>query len=250
MGYSVVFFGLKHEKTVLDHSQLKNLDMSQLKDGKKSQALKRALEEISEHIRNAKKRFGAEVLKKLKFESDGADIDDISPSPDAAPEEEPDESSNSSTEKTNRKRPLRNRDSNQPETKISKCHNDSLLFGIPISDLSERVDESCQTPKEFMPSSPDEKKTTRRLDDKEAEKIRTQERKKWEDYYQRQLEDQKKQFQNEIRKMKKKQWCAVCSKEARYFCCATAFYCTPECQRSHWTMGHSDVCKKRNNNSA
>ena len=53
---------------MLDHSQLKNLDMSQLKDGKKSQALKRALEEISEHIRNVKKRFGAEVLKKLKFE--------------------------------------------------------------------------------------------------------------------------------------------------------------------------------------
>ena len=68
-----------------------------------------------------------------------------------------------------------------------------------------------------MPSSPDEKKTTRRLDDKEAEKIRTQERKKWEDYYQRQLEDQKKQFQNEIRKMKKKQWCAVCSKEGNYY---------------------------------
>ena len=84
-------------------------------------------------------------------------------------------------------------------------------------DLSERVDESCQTPKEFMPSNPDEKKTTRRLDDKEAEKIRSQERKKWEDYYQRQLEDQKKQFQNEIRKMKKKQWCAVCSKEGNYY---------------------------------
>ena len=65
--------------------------------------------------------------------SDGADIDDISPSPDGAPDEEQDESSNSSTEKTSRKRPLRNRDSNQPETKVSKCHNDSLLFGIPIS---------------------------------------------------------------------------------------------------------------------
>ena len=66
--FVVVFFGLKHEKAVLDHSQLKNLDMSQIKDGKKSQALKRALDEISEHIRNVKKRFGAEVLKKLKFE--------------------------------------------------------------------------------------------------------------------------------------------------------------------------------------
>ena len=65
---SVVFFGLKHEKASLDYSQLKNLDMSQFKDGKKSAALKKALEEVSEHIRNVKKRFGTEVLKKLKFE--------------------------------------------------------------------------------------------------------------------------------------------------------------------------------------
>lgn len=63
-----MFFGLKHEKAFLDYSQLKNLDMSQFKDGKKSAALKKALEEVSEHIRNVKKRFGTEVLKKLKFE--------------------------------------------------------------------------------------------------------------------------------------------------------------------------------------
>merc|ERR1712008_340516 len=94
-------------------------------------------------------------------------------------------------------------------------------------------------------AEPEPSKKARRLDNADFEKIRREERKKSDDYYQKQLEDQKKQYQNEIRKTKKKQWCAVCSKEARYFCCSTGFYCTPECQRSHWTMGHSDVCKKR-----
>ena len=67
----VAFFGVKQsEKNSywLDHAHLKNLDLSQLKEGKKTQNLKRALEEISEHIRNVKKRFGSEVLRKLKFE--------------------------------------------------------------------------------------------------------------------------------------------------------------------------------------
>ena len=65
-----------------------------------------------------------------------------------------------------------------------------------------------------MPTAePEPSKKARRLDNADVEKIRREERKKSDDYYQKQLEDQKKQYQNEIRKTKKKQWCAVCSKE-------------------------------------
>ena len=131
-----------------------------MKEGKKTQHLKRALEEISEHIRNVKKRFGSEVLRKLKFErfnflkknifdifeSDGADIDDMYEEQQQQVEDEQqmDDSSNSSSEKNKminneqqRKRPLRNRDSNQlgvnGANETSKLHHDSALFGIPIS---------------------------------------------------------------------------------------------------------------------
>jgi len=114
----------------LDRTQIQNLDLSSIKD-KKSLVIKTAVAEVSEHIKNVKKRFGNEILKKLKFESDGMDIDDISP-----PRDEPDDqddSSNSSTEKLKgRKRPLRNRDSNI-EAKISKNQNDSKLFGVSLT---------------------------------------------------------------------------------------------------------------------
>ena len=63
------------------------------------------------------------------------------------------------------------------------------------------------------PAPPSEAKKARRLDAADVDKIRRDERKKWDEYYQKQLDDQKKQYQNEIRKTKKKQWCAVCSKE-------------------------------------
>ena len=82
--YEIMFFGNKHEKgktpilkntillqTVtsvwLDRTQIQNLDLSSIKD-KKSLVIKTAVAEVSEHIKNVKKRFGNEILKKLKFE--------------------------------------------------------------------------------------------------------------------------------------------------------------------------------------
>merc|ERR1712131_520147 len=60
------------------------------------------------------------------------------------------------------------------------------------------------------------------------------------------LEEERKEHQIEVKKLKKKQWCYLCLKEARYYCCTTYFYCTVECQRTHWSNGgHKDVCKKR-----
>ena len=51
----------------LDRTQIQNLDLSSIKD-KKSLVIKTAVAEVSEHIKNVKKRFGNEILKKLKFE--------------------------------------------------------------------------------------------------------------------------------------------------------------------------------------
>ena len=79
--YEVMFFGNKHEKGIyiciimfqenilvwLDRTQIQNLDLSSIKD-KKSLVIKTAVAEVSEHIKNVKKRFGNEILKKLKFE--------------------------------------------------------------------------------------------------------------------------------------------------------------------------------------
>ena len=71
--------------------------------------------------------------------------------------------------------------------------------------------QGVSTHKERMPSP--ESKKARRLDAAEVNKIRRDERNKWDDYYQKQLEDQEKHHQNELQKTKKKQWCAVCSEE-------------------------------------
>merc|ERR550519_2522334 len=94
--FEVMFFGLKHEKVWVDRNQIQNLDLSSIKD-KKSVAIKSAVTEVSKHIRNVKKRFGNDILRQLKFESDGIDIHEISPSREEP--EDQDDSSNSSTEK-------------------------------------------------------------------------------------------------------------------------------------------------------
>jgi hypothetical protein len=235
--YEVMFFGNKHEKVWLDRTQIQNLDLSSIKE-KKSLVIKTAVAEVSEHIKNVKKRFGNEILKKLKFESDGTDIDDISPTRDEPDDQ--DDSSNSSTEKQKgRKRPLRNRDSNI-ETKISKNQNDSKLFGVSLTDLSERRDESCQTDPNLQPVG---------LDDKQKKQIEKEAREAAKLEFNKILDEERKQHQIEVKKLKKKQWCAMCLKEARYFCCTTFFYCSVECQRNHWSHGgHNEVCKKRPGN--
>ena len=147
------------------------------------------------------------------------DIDDISP-----PRDEPDDqddSSNSSTEKIKgRKRPLRNRDSNI-EAKISKNQNDSKLFGVSLTgktiisinlyfqsslDLSERRDESCQTDPKLQPVG---------LDDKQKKQIEKDAREAAKLEFNKILEEERKQHQIEVKKLKKKQWCAMCLKEGK-----------------------------------
>ena len=150
------------------------------------------------------------------------DIDDISP-----PRDEPDDqddSSNSSTEKIKgRKRPLRNRDSNI-EAKISKNQNDSKLFGVSLTgkiiislnlyfqsslDLSERRDESCQTDPKLQPVG---------LDDKQKKQIEKDAREAAKLEFNKILEEERKQHQIEVKKLKKKQWCAMCLKEGKENC--------------------------------
>ena len=79
-----------------------------------------------------------------------------------------------------------------------------------ILDISERVDESCQTPKEFF--QPIENKQ-KKIDQAELEKVKREVTKRTEDEWKAKLEQEQKRHQIELRKTKKKQWCAVCAKE-------------------------------------
>ena len=131
-----------------------------------------------------------------------------------------------------------------------------------FQDLSERRDESCQTDAKLQPIG---------LDDKQKKQIEKEAREAAKQEFNKILEEERKQHQIEVKKLKKKQWCAMCLKEgkpikvtycvynlqvvvlsdikliieARYFCCTTFFYCSVECQRNHWSHGgHNEVCKK------
>ena len=125
-----------------------------------------------------------------------------------------------------------------------------------FEDLSERRDESCQTDPKLQPVG---------LDDKQKKQIEKEAREAAKQEFNKMLEEERKQHQIEVKKLKKKQWCAMCLKEgmeiiiykssfcltlnwlfkARYFCCTTFFYCSVECQRNHWSHGgHNEVCKK------
>ena len=135
--------------------------------------------------------------------------------------------------------------------------------------MSERRDESCQTDPKLQPVG---------LDDKQKKQIEREAREAAKLEFNKILEEERKQHQIEVKKLKKKQWCAMCLKEgkrsthqsrmvlggltkgidpknivsseliiiiARYFCCTTFFYCSVECQRNHWSHGgHNEVCKK------
>ena len=79
-----------------------------------------------------------------------------------------------------------------------------------------------------------------------------------EDKWKQRLEQEQERHQIDLRKAKKVQWCAFCAKKgsfftptwtrltilAHYFCCSNVYYCTTDCQRKHWNMGHYKVCKK------
>lgn len=67
----VRFFGGKHEKSWFDRTQLHALDLSEdVVKQRKSLAAKSAFTEVIDHIKNVKKRFGAEIVKKIMFNDD------------------------------------------------------------------------------------------------------------------------------------------------------------------------------------
>ena len=55
------------------------------------------------------------------------------------------------------------------------------------------------------------------------------------------VEKKMKEVQFENVEAKCKWWCAVCHKEANYYCCLR-FYCSQECQEIHWNKIHSKEC--------
>merc|ERR1719225_2518463 len=64
---------------------------------------------------------------------------------------------------------------------------------------------------------------------------------------QRSIEQIKKQSEAEkqkaITETKKKQWCAMCSKEAIFYCCWNTSYCDYPCQQAHWPT-HMTSCSQ------
>lgn len=58
-----------------------------------------------------------------------------------------------------------------------------------------------------------------------------------------QFDSERKKLMTQIDEAKKKQWCAECLKEAQLFCCYDTWYCTYECQKTHW-KSHVNVCQQ------
>ena len=70
---------------------------------------------------------------------------------------------------------------------------------------------------------------------------------------QRTLADCRKQAEIEkqkaIAQTKKKQWCAMCGKEAIFYCCWNTSYCDYPCQQAHWPA-HMSTCAQNNADGA
>ncbi|CAD1475096.1 unnamed protein product, partial [Heterotrigona itama] len=47
-----------------------------------------------------------------------------------------------------------------------------------------------------------------------------------------------------IEEIKRKQWCAMCGREALFYCCWNTAYCDYPCQQSHWPM-HMRTCAQK-----
>lgn len=158
-----------------------------------------------------------------------------------------DDSSNSSTEKR-KKRPLRNRENqnDNPKGGLSRKTSETKLFGLPLGvDLRERCDQGTQTITRPGPKPQSPAKSSDPLTQSERTKIIEQAKDDAKVDIEKELDTERRRHQVELRKVKRKQWCTICLKEARYFCCSTSFYCSQECQRNHWQLGHSDQCKKK-----
>ena len=44
-----------------------------------------------------------------------------------------------------------------------------------------------------------------------------------------------------VEEIKKKQWCAMCGREALFYCCWNTAYCDYPCQQKHWPL-HMNSC--------
>ncbi|KAL0105520.1 hypothetical protein PUN28_016884 [Cardiocondyla obscurior] len=69
----------------------------------------------------------------------------------------------------------------------------------------------------------------------EAEKLRCVEEAR------REIEEEKNRC---IEETKRKQWCAMCGREAMFYCCWNTAYCNYPCQQSHWTV-HMQTCSQK-----
>lgn len=47
-----------------------------------------------------------------------------------------------------------------------------------------------------------------------------------------------------IEEIKRKQWCAMCGREALFYCCWNTAYCDYPCQQSHWSV-HMRTCAQQ-----
>ena len=59
------------------------------------------------------------------------------------------------------------------------------------------------------------------------------------------LKEERERHKIELRRVKRRRWCVVCSKLANCFCCQDGFYCSQECQQKHWVNGHHGNCDKK-----
>ncbi|KOX74638.1 Protein kinase C-binding protein 1 [Melipona quadrifasciata] len=64
----------------------------------------------------------------------------------------------------------------------------------------------------------------------------------------RAVEETRREAENEklrcIEEIKRKQWCAMCGREALFYCCWNTAYCDYPCQQSHWPM-HMRTCAQK-----
>lgn len=55
--------------------------------------------------------------------------------------------------------------------------------------------------------------------------------------------------QRQISRVKHKQWCVNCEREAIYHCCWNTAYCSTDCQQAHWQQDHKRSCRRKRPNN-
>ncbi|CAG5108014.1 Oidioi.mRNA.OKI2018_I69.chr1.g3597.t1.cds [Oikopleura dioica] len=239
----VMFFAGKAEKVTVDRGSVcKMTDESGENEKKrKSAQVTQAHLEMKEHIKALRKRFGADTVNRaLNFESGDAsstntstvdtsnlvEIESVSQEEASSMETDVNGTSEDQTSKSQevQKRNLRKKESTENKK-------DNLASDLGL--LVERCDQSVQT--DPYRSREDMKTIMHLREQLEHEMRRSNELKIKHNAI----------LAAEVQKAKRKSWCNICSKEARYHCCASFFYCGTECQRNAWKDGHQEICKKR-----